>query len=266
MLSILIPSIARAKKSEIALPQEATKQEAPKVKSFLFLGKINSDKINVRSDSTVTSKVICVAEKGERVQIVKEAYEWYKIRLPKTAPSFIKKDFVEVIDGKTAKVTKDNVNVRFAPNEQSAVLGRAGKNEIINVIGESGEWYEIAPVISSYGWINKKFVDKVEPSEVKEETRLSVEVKKETKSAKKEIVPVNEEITVEGVIKPYGKVIKRTASHKLTTKDNTTFLLKGDKENLDSLNYRKVKITGKSIQPKGQKLITIEIEKIEALD
>ena len=48
-------------------------------------------------------------------------------------------------------------------------------------------------------------------------------------------------------------------------RDNV-FLLKGNKGNLDSLNYHKVKVTGKLIHPKDKKHTIIEIQKIEVSD
>lgn len=221
----------------------------------LFQGELNDNNINVRSDSTVSSKVICVLNRGEPVEVVKESYEWYKIRLPKTAPSFIKKGMVMLIDDKAATVSKDNVNIRLEPNESSPILGEAGKNEVINILGESAEWYKIEPLSNSFGWVHKRFVNKTEAIRRIKEAGLPPEK-----------APGDESLIIEGVIKPYGKVIKRLATHKLFTTDNKVFLLKGNKESLNSLNYRKVRVTGKPDNSTGRKYTTIEIVKIEAID
>ena len=99
LLFVFIPVICPAQNQNLP-PIEST--GTPKEKAALFHGEINTNNINIRSDSTVISKVICVSSKGEPVEVVKESYEWYKIRLPKTAPSFIKKNLVSLIDEKTA--------------------------------------------------------------------------------------------------------------------------------------------------------------------
>lgn len=262
LLFASIPVICPAQNQNLP-PIEST--GIPKQKASLFQGQINTNDINIRSDSTVTSKVICGSNEGEPVEVVKESYEWYKIRLPKTAPSFIKKDLVSTIDGKTAKVIKDNVNIRLAPDEASPILGKADKNEVINILSESREWYKIEPLNNSFGWVHKKFVDMAGTIDRKKEVKLSREIKKEDKITV-EATTTDENVTIEGIIKPYGKVIKRIATHKLLAEDNKVFLLKGNKEGLDSLNYHKVKITGKPIHPKDQKVTIIEIVKIEALD
>ncbi|HNW39700.1 MAG TPA: SH3 domain-containing protein, partial [Candidatus Omnitrophota bacterium] len=57
-----------------------------------FTGQINADGINVRVDSTVGAQVICTLAKGELVEVSGGVYDWYKIRLPKEAPAYIRKD------------------------------------------------------------------------------------------------------------------------------------------------------------------------------
>ena len=70
----------------------------------VFTGQINANGINVRVDSSVSAEVICTLAKGELVEVVWEAYDWYKIRLPKEAPAYIKKNLLEC----------NNVNADFA--------------------------------------------------------------------------------------------------------------------------------------------------------
>ena len=180
LLFVLIPFICFAQEQD-SLPQELT--ATPKHKSGLFQGEINANNINIRSDSTVSSKIICIANNGEPVEVVKELYEWYRVRLPKTAPSFIKKNLVSIIDEKTAKVIKDNVNIRLRPSESSPILGKAAKNEVINILEEKGEWYKIEPLNNSFGWVNKKFVNKADTINKIEEVELAQKTKKENKIA-----------------------------------------------------------------------------------
>jgi len=257
----------------ILIPFICVAQNQDSQPSLLFQGKINANNINIRSDSTASSRIICIANKGEPVEVVKELYEWYKIRLLKKAPSFIMKNLVALIDDKTVKVIKDNVNIRLNPDESSPILGKADKNEVINILSEKREWYRIEPINESFGWVHKKFVDKtsetttkrkevglaqkMEPDRANPSTGLYIAEKKASQ---------DENVTIQGIIKPYGKVIKRTATHKLIALDNNVFFLKGNKGGLDSLNYHKVRVTGKLIHPKGQKYTIIEIQKIEAMD
>lgn len=252
----------------LLLPHELFAQE-----TMPFTGEVNAENINIRADSTVNSRVICRASKGERLEVTSALYGWYKIRLPKHAPSFIKKNLTAGIEdrpansfdklkasgtdlNRNAKVIKERVNIRLSPNESSPILGKADKNEIITILGESGEWYKIEPINNSFGWINSKFISKA-PAVVKRDDPLP--------QATAPPEPQNS-IVAEGMIKPYGIVIKRVATHKLITDDKKIFLLKGDKKSLDALNHHKVKVIGKFIEPNNQKYPVIEIEKMEELD
>jgi len=223
-------------------------------KKCLFVGEVNSDSINIRSDSTVNSEVVCKINKKECVDVISESYDWYKIRLPQNAPSFIKKDFVDISDDKTATVSKDNVNVRLRPDTASAILGKIDRDEAVNILEDRGGWYKIEPINSSFGWIRKNFVNKIDEEKIK----LAKKAKKDEREA-----TTDKSISVEGIIKP--KTFTRIATHKLITEDDEVYLLNGNKEELASLNGRRVKVVGKIIPAEYSNPI-IEIEKIEALD
>ncbi len=229
-----------------------------------FSGQINTDNINVRVDATVGSAVICSLAKGELVEVVSEVYDWYKIRLPKEAPSYVKKDLVECINsdpvtnpGKclSAKIIKDRINIRLGPGESTWILGKADKLTVINILAQENSWYKIQPIYQSYGWVNKKFVSR-EVALPKKQKVVELPVK-DTQSS--------DLLVIEGTVSPYGVVLWRKATHKLVTSDNKIYFLKGNRKSLDSLNYHQVKVTGKLISPAASKYPIIQINIIEAL-
>lgn len=229
--------------------------------SIPFQGEVNSDNINIRTDATVGSKPICTVKKGIRLEAISELYDWYKVRLPTTAPSYVRKDLFECINYGNipptqtsvkpqclnAKAIKNSINVRLEPSESSNILGKISKNEVVNITGLKDGWYRIEPLANSYGWIHKKFlapaqnIAKVEP-------------------------PNQDTITIVGVVKPYGIIFKREATHKLICPDNKIYLLKGNRAGLDSLNYHKVKVSGKLISSKREKYPIIEISSLTKED
>ncbi len=229
-----------------------------------FNGQINADNINARVDATVGSAVICSLPKGQLVEVVSEAYDWYKIRLPKEAPSYVKKDLVECINsdpvtnpGKclSAKVIKDRINIRLGPSESTWILGKADKLTVVNILAQESGWYKIQPIYQSYGWVNKKFVSK-EITLPKKQKVVELPVKD---------IQSSDLLVIEGTVSPYGVVLWRKATHKLVTSDNKVYFLKGNRKSLDSLNYHKVKVTGKLISPAASKYPIIQINIIEAL-
>jgi len=130
-------------------------------------GEVNFDNINLRADSTPVSVVICTVSKGTKVEVVEEYYDWYKIRLPKSAPSYIKKRFVACLDEaaqpvcSNARVISSRVNIRARPTESAPILGKADKTQSLVILSEEKGWYKIQPIPNSYAWIHKKFIDLV---------------------------------------------------------------------------------------------------------
>jgi len=239
-----------------------------------FRGQINASGINVRVDATIGAAVICTLAKEDQVEVIAEAYDWYKIRLPKTAPCYIKRELVECINldsipkpaglgnqCKNGKVIKDRVNIRFKASESSWILGKVDKLTVVNILSSEGDWLRIEPVHMSFGWVNKKFVNKEFIN--KELTSLKQE-------AKLEVIPKEEGLSnaliLEGIVYPYGVVLWRKATHKLITTDKKIYFLKGNRKGLNSLNYHKVKITGKLITPPDCQYPIVDIVIIEALN
>lgn len=223
---------------------------------FYFTGYVNTDNVNIRADSTVSSKIICTIDKGESVEVLLEAYGWYKIILPKNAPAFVNKDLLSLIDNKTAKILKDKVNIRLQPNETSPILGKLNKDAAVTILQEEQGWYKIRPNDATYGWINKRFIDRINNATPQEKPQINILITKEQKTDDKIIV-------VEGILKP--KFMTSVATHKLIDKDGNIFLVKAAGQDINNLGSHKVRVTGEIISHQ-QKHLIIELLKIEAID
>ena len=236
--------------------------------SHVFTGKVNANNINVRVDATTGAPVVCTLAKGQSVEVVREAYDWYKIRLPKTAPSYIKKNLVECIDRTAspsepvkclnAKVIGEKVNIRLGPGEDSWILGKADKLSVVSILADKGAWYKIEPVHQSFGWVHKKFVDKDNGEIAVIQPAPALAIGSQTTAL--------QPVVVEGTVSPYGVVLWRQATHKLITAENKIYFLKSNRKGLDSLNYHRVKVTGKLITPPDSKHPIIQVAVIEALN
>ncbi|HTY45599.1 MAG TPA: SH3 domain-containing protein [Patescibacteria group bacterium] len=231
-----------------------------------FQYEVNTDGINIRCDSTVTSAVVCNLKRGETLDVVSEAYGWYKVRLPAHAPAFIHKSMVTLAaDNQSATVVKDNVNIRLGPVASSAVLGKVHRDKTVVITADQGDWYGIQPPSTAYGWVNKKFVSKTIKFAAPPAASAVPSVAAVPPQAQAPSTAQPETLQQEGVIKPYGFFFKGPFTHKLLTADNRVFLLKADAKVLDSLNNRKVKLTGVIVRSEKQKYPVLEIRGIEEL-
>jgi len=218
----------------------------------LLTGTIISNDVNIRSDSRVTSEVISTLKKRERVTIVKEAYGWYKIILPKNAPLFVRKDLAERIDQDWAKVTKSRVNLRLKPNEESPILGSMAKDRVFKIISEENGWYRIEPNDDSFGWVYKSFVSPIEPSAA---AGPDFSAKKQQATA--------EILNLEGRLTKAGGIFKQPAPYKLMAADKKTYFVNAKPGSLDSFINKEVKLTARISSPEAAKHPLLEIEKIE---
>lgn len=228
-----------------------------------FQGEIKVDSVNVRSDSTTTAPVICTLDRTQVVDVVQDSYDWYKIKLPKTASVYIKKNLVSIIDDSTIKVIKENVNIRLGPSEQTAIVGKVNKGTSLRVITSEGDWFKIEPPESAFGWVHKKFVLPF---------RAISAVPKEEKYPKDELMS---QVSLEGILQPNTATDKKIASHRLIHKvsvpcsnprekdcvEEKIYFLKGTRKALRTLNQRRVKVTGRIIGFSNYPIV--QIDKIE---
>ena len=263
---------------------------------FPFQAEVSESGVNIRADATVNSQIIAKANKGDKVTALATSYDWYKVTLPKDAAAFIKADLVIQLDGRTLQVEKDRVNIRSSPDESSPIIGKAERNELLYYRGRSSGWYRIEPTGQCTGWVHKKFVKKAEPALVEpttppvqptlpeqavpvalpapqlqilqapSEIKLPALPKNDVSPAAPAPTADGELITLQGIVRFYGMVFKRPAAHKLVTKENKIFLLKGDRQALNAFTYHKVKVSGKILPELKAPYPVIEVVKIEALN
>ena len=224
--------------------------------NFPFTGYVTENGINVRADSTVGSEVICSVNKGERIEAVSEKYNWYKIKLPECAPSYIHKDMLGVVENNKAKLIRDKVNIRLKPNLEAEILGRISEGETVEVIKAEGDWYQIKPVNNTFAWIHKKFLEEIPAEQLKKE---ALAAKEQEKEKAEEAASKEPKILIEGVIKP--KFITTIARYKLITDDKEVYLLKGEGKLLSDYKNKRVKVGARSAEPYGNTSI-LEVERI----
>lgn len=229
---------------------------------FPFIGIINSEGINLRSGPNTTSESLSKLNKETKVKVVSERFDWYRVSLPNTVRCFINSRYI-----KDGVVIADKVNLRASAGQDSAILGQVDKGVNVEIIKTEPEWpatntlsdwYAIAaPQDLAFGWVHKKFVDyysEVITEPVKIETPVAEEIKEK-------IRPL-----ACGIIRPMGIFFKRRGSHRLIVGGKTAYYLKSEnKELLNSFTGYTVNIFGIITEIPGQKILLINVNKIEVV-
>ena len=133
-------------------------------------GKINTNILNVRSESSASSSKIGTLSKGTIVDIVKiEKNGWYKIKYKK-GYGYISGSYVVDVDSddndssndatviKKGKINTNILNVRSESSASSSKIGTLSKGTIVDIVKiEKNGWYKIK-YKKGYGYISGSYV------------------------------------------------------------------------------------------------------------
>ncbi len=188
-------------------------EEAWTISGISKEGIVTRDKINTRADSTIYSPVLTKLHKGDKVKILKENFNWYKIiPPPKTIRGFVYADYIEKNKQGEYICKVNNLNIRMKPNLSSRIIGVLKKGTPLKVLGKTKSFFIIDPYPFAYSWIHKKFVRPAE--KIKSKAPKSQQTAKALLGKKKEPFLIThpsktENTPAETVIKKQGRLLKR---------------------------------------------------------
>lgn len=218
---------------------------------YPFTVEVTDDGVNLRCDSTVAAEVICEVRQKQHLEVIGQAYDWYKVKLPVHAPAFVYEKYITTDDGVSGTVTRTNVNVRLRPELGAAILGQGQKGDSVVIVKKTDGWYKIEPSGSLTGWINRKFVNLI--------SKQKAQAVSERKQG-----GIQEYVVVEGPLK--AKFFTGIATHKLiSSATKELYLLRSVTVDLNQFRNRTVRVTGVPVQTPGIHLPLLEVDKVEEL-
>ncbi|MGL4874470.1 MAG: SH3 domain-containing protein, partial [Clostridium sp.] len=139
------------------------------------VGTVSVSDLNVRSGPSLNSSIVGNVEEGTRVQILGQAGSWYKINYngqtaylwanyingnapvvtkPYSITKTYSKNYKEIGAGVINFEGNNHTAVQSGPSWNSTYLGDFENGTKVNIIGESGEWYEVQSG-SKVAWVLK---------------------------------------------------------------------------------------------------------------
>ena len=126
-----------------------------------FEGEITGDRVYIRAGDGINYTVLTVANRGQRVKVLGQRFEWYKIAVPPNCTVWVHKSLLETSpDGKEATVVRDRVNIRARPSLRSDVMGQLPRGAKLKVVDRDGEWVGVAPPPQAAAWVHCNYVRK----------------------------------------------------------------------------------------------------------
>jgi len=150
-LGLVVPQLNAEK------PQETN--EASAIASPAEVVEVTVSQLNLRAGPGTNHPVIQTIKKGELLVVVNDKKSWLEVRLPEDTKCWITKKYVTITDKelKEAVVKAGRINVRNRPETGENVIGHIIEGQKITVLGEKGEWYQIAPTDNLTVWASKKY-------------------------------------------------------------------------------------------------------------
>lgn len=145
---------------------------------FPFIGKLNADRVNLRSGPDINTPVIRTLEVGKLFIVKGKTANWFCVNIPDDIPLYIYKKLTDIQEN-VAKTKKDNINVRTGPSTRSPVVGNAKKGDTFQIISIGEEWLKVKPTDAFSGYI---FGDYITYEMDIETYRKQMQIKKEAQA------------------------------------------------------------------------------------
>lgn len=106
-----------------------------------------STSLRVRSEANTSSSVIGYLYNGDKFDILGTSGEWYKISYSNIV-GYVHKDYVKELQVETTQKgevvnVSSSLRIRSAASTNSSVLGTLQPGDKFDILGKSGEWYNI---------------------------------------------------------------------------------------------------------------------------
>jgi uncharacterized protein YgiM (DUF1202 family) len=140
------------------LAGEACAQGRGAVATFPVEGEVVSDSVSIRPAGSRDSNRLMEAFKGDKLQVLGETGEWYRVQLPSDYAMWISKEFVPVGPEKERAITGDNVRSRAGAGLEYQMTGLLDRGRRIEVLDEKDGWLKFRFAANEVGFISRQYV------------------------------------------------------------------------------------------------------------
>ena len=121
--------------------------------------------LNFRKGPSTDEKIISVLQTGEKVKILSQSNNWYKIQNTSGKVGWVYGKYIKTSDKKddTNGTFKDTANVRKGASTKYSVIETLKKGQKVKVISSLDGWYKIKCPDGQVGWTHGSHIDSSVP-------------------------------------------------------------------------------------------------------
>ncbi|WML45509.1 SH3 domain-containing protein [Neobacillus sp. PS3-40] len=144
-------------------------------KKELQVGLVVGDKLNVRSNPSLSSTVLGKLSKGMTVPIYSQKDNWLEIRFS-NQKAWVSSQFITIKtdrpsptpsspkSGTVGTVTANGIHIRSGSSLNTKIIGTVNKGQHFTIVEEVNNWDKIEYKSGTYGWVAGWYLDKSSPS------------------------------------------------------------------------------------------------------
>jgi len=180
---------------------------------------VENNGVNIRQDSTISSRSLGIVNKGQKIEVLKEKYSWFKVILPEQFSCYVSTSYLQATSKENAKVKASNLNLRTSPSLESQIISSIPKNTEVLMIKKDKTWTKIKCHPHATGWIHTKFLKKEG-----QESKLSLFTKDVIRQLANQNIQEKKNLHTQ-LIKKGKKIVPFIEKHILLADKNTMFSL-----------------------------------------
>lgn len=123
-------------------------------------GTVTASALRLRAGTSTESTILGTASQGEKVRILAEAGDWYKVSYGGTE-GYMHGDYLEVTaDEASLGVVRvsDSLNVRTGPGTGYGRIDSLNNGAVVTITGEEKGWYQISYGEGKTGWVSGDYI------------------------------------------------------------------------------------------------------------
>ena len=103
---------------------------------------VKAGALNFRQAPSLSAAIIDTLKRGDTVQVLEQGGTWYKVRYG-GREGYMYAAYLERASGTFGKVTASVLNVRSGASTSTAIVGRLGRSDVVEIIETGTDWYKV---------------------------------------------------------------------------------------------------------------------------